>query len=237
MISRFPSRAARLEATCLSEADDSWIQWLAMTDTLLSVTPEALTKIIEIRDNEAGDEPFALFLEIVGLNGPQFKYELSFMPVADAQTSDLSESHGDLTVIVPERDVENLTGAQISMGSDPANPALSIDNPNSPSPPMPEGIAPGELEGPLADKIQVVLERHVNPSIAAHGGAARLVSVEGSTAYLQLMGGCQGCGMASVTLQQGIERILKDSIPELVEVVDVTDHASGDNPFYESAKK
>lgn len=208
-----------------------------MSDSVLTITPEALAKIVEIRDNEPGDEPFALFLEIVGINGPQFKYELSFMPAADAREGDVSEQHGDLTVIIPERDVANLTEARISMGSDPDNPALSIDNPNTPSPPMPEGIAPGELEGPLADKIQIVLERHVNPSIAGHGGAARLVSVDGGTAYLQLMGGCQGCGLASVTLRQGIERILKDSIPELVEVVDVTDHASGDNPFYESAKK
>lgn len=208
-----------------------------VTDNILTITDDALAKIIEIRDNEPGDDPFALFLEIVGINGPQFKYELSFMPAADAQATDVVETHGDLTVIVPERDVDNLREAQISMGSDPENPALSIDNPNTPSPPMPEGVTPGELEGPLADKIQVMLERHVNPSIAGHGGAARLVSVDGGTAYLQLMGGCQGCGLAAVTLRQGIERILKDSIPELVEVVDVTDHASGDNPYYQSAKK
>ncbi len=208
-----------------------------MSESIISVTSDALAKIIEIRDNEPGDEPFALFLEIAGINGPQFKYELSFMPAVDAQDSDVKDIHGDLTVIIPERDVDNLIGAQISMGSDPEHPALSIDNPNTPSPAMPTGVAPGDLEGPLADKIQVMLERHVNPSIAGHGGAAQLVSVDGGTAYLQLMGGCQGCGLASVTLRQGIERILKDAIPELVEVVDVTDHASGDNPYYESAKK
>ncbi len=208
-----------------------------MPDRILHVTPEAMSKIIEIRDNEPGDEEFGLFLEIVGINGPQYKYELSFMPTADAGDDDVVERHGDLTVIMPGRDAPNLDGAEISMGSDPDNPALSINNPNTPSPPMPEGVAPGDLEGPLADKIQVMLDRHVNPAIAAHGGAAQLVSVDEGTAYLQMMGGCQGCGLAAVTLSQGIERILKDSIPELVSVVDVTNHSAGENPYYQSEKK
>jgi Fe/S biogenesis protein NfuA len=61
--------------------------------------------------------------------------------------------------------------------------------------------------------------------------------VDGTIAYLRLFGGCQGCGLAQVTLKQGIERILLESIPELTQVVDVTDHASGDDPYYKSQKK
>jgi Fe/S biogenesis protein NfuA len=82
-----------------------------------------------------------------------------------------------------------------------------------------------------------VLDAQINPSIASHGGRAELVAVEEGTAYLRLSGGCQGCGMASVTLTQGIEVVIKESIPEIVNVVDVTDHASGTNPYFESAKK
>ena len=82
-----------------------------------------------------------------------------------------------------------------------------------------------------------VLDSQINPSIAAHGGHAELVAVEGDTAYLRLSGGCQGCGMASVTLSQGIEVRLKESVPEILRVVDVTDHASGTNPYFEQAKK
>ena len=74
--------------------------------------------------------------------------------------------------------------------------------------------------------------------IAMHGGRADLVAVdEDGVAYLRLSGGCQGCGLAAVTLSQGIEVALRDSVPEVVSVVDVTDHASGANPFYEPAKK
>ena len=82
-----------------------------------------------------------------------------------------------------------------------------------------------------------VLDRDVNPHIAAHGGHAELAGIEGRTAYLRLGGGCQGCGMATVTLSQGIEVAITEAVPEIGDVVDVTDHASGNNPYFEAAKK
>ncbi len=78
-----------------------------------------------------------------------------------------------------------------------------------------------------------VLDRDVNPSIASHGGHAKLAAIEGATAYLRLGGGCQGCGMATVTLSQGIEVAITQTVPEINRVVDVTDHASGTNPYFE----
>jgi Fe/S biogenesis protein NfuA len=82
-----------------------------------------------------------------------------------------------------------------------------------------------------------VIDQQVNPAIAAHGGSAELVAVEDSTAYVRLGGGCVGCGMATVTLTQGISVAITDAVPEIENVVDVTDHASGTNPYYEAAKK
>jgi Fe/S biogenesis protein NfuA len=82
-----------------------------------------------------------------------------------------------------------------------------------------------------------VLAQQVNPSIAAHGGRAVLVAVEEETAYLRLSGGCQGCAMATVTLSQGIEAAIIQAVPEITSVVDVTDHQSGTNPYFEAAKK
>ena len=81
------------------------------------------------------------------------------------------------------------------------------------------------------------LEQQANPMIAAHGGRADLVAVEDGAAYLRLSGGCQGCGMATGTLTQGIEVALKEAVPEITSVVDVTDHASGTDPYFESSKK
>jgi Fe/S biogenesis protein NfuA len=83
----------------------------------------------------------------------------------------------------------------------------------------------------------VVLERDINPSIASHGDHAELAAVEDATAYLRLGGGCQGCGMATVTLSHGIEVAITQAVPEITRVIDVTDHASGTNPYFEPAKK
>ena len=203
---------------------------------LMSFSGEALDRIIEIRDQEPGDDDFGLLIEITGLQGTQFGYSLSFVPIGEVGTSDHVERHGDLTVVIPSVDTANMTGATLAMSSDPMTPGLAIDNPNNPSPDIPDAPA-GDLTGPLAEQVAQVLDNQVNPAIAAHGGHARLVSEENGVVYLQLGGGCQGCGMAAMTLRQGIERILRDAIPEIVEIVDVTDHQSGENPYYAASKK
>jgi Fe/S biogenesis protein NfuA len=94
-----------------------------------------------------------------------------------------------------------------------------------------------DLSGEIPQRVIQVLEEQINPAIASHGGYAELVAVEDSIAYLRMGGGCQGCGMAAVTLSQGIEVAILDLVPEITEVIDVTDHASGANPYYEAAKK
>ena len=77
----------------------------------------------------------------------------------------------------------------------------------------------------------------INPNLAQHGGFAELRAWEEPKAYILMGGGCQGCAVSSITLRTGIERTLKDQIPEIEEVVDVTDHAAGTNPYYEPSKK
>lgn len=197
----------------------------------LSITPDALEMVRQLRDQEPGDAEVGLLLEITGLRQGQFAYELAFIPVEDATGDHVIERHSDLAVIMPQKDLESLGGSTLSIGEQ----GLSMDNPNTPSPTM---AAPqGSLDGPLADQVAQVLAEAVNPAIASHGGRAELVSVDGTVAYLKLGGGCQGCGMAQVTLKEGIERILLESIPELTDIVDVTDHASGTDPYYQRSKK
>jgi Fe/S biogenesis protein NfuA len=188
--------------------------------------------IRQLRDQEPGDGEFALSIEVTGFRGPQFTYELAFMALADRKDGWAEERHGDLGVIFPEVDREKLDGASLEL----TEQGLSMNNPNSPAPP-PISAPAGDLSGPMVDQVKQVLEEQVNPAIAAHGGGAELVSVDGTIAYLRLYGGCQGCGLAQVTLKQGIERILLESIPALTQVVDVTDHASGEDPYYQSQKK
>ena len=112
-------------------------------------------------------------------------------------------------------------------------------NPNVPTPEEVNPGVPAEIlalgvEGPTAVFAISVLEQNINPSIASHGGRADLVAMdeEKKVAYIKMSGGCQGCAMSRMTLSQGIETTLREAIPELTEVIDVTDHASGVNPFY-----
>lgn len=200
--------------------------------TVLSIAPEAVEMITELASQEPGDEEYGLSVEVTGIKGDQFTYDLSFVPVVDANDTQIVERHGSLSVIVRVVDVEKLSGASLSL----SDQGLAMNNPNAPA--TPTMAAPkGDLTGPLAEQVQTVLVDQVNPAIAAHGGGAELVSIDGTIAYLKLLGGCQGCGMAQVTLRSGIERILLEAIPELSGVIDVTDHASGDDPYYQAAKK
>ncbi|MBS40587.1 MAG: hypothetical protein CMM83_02510 [Rhodospirillales bacterium] len=81
--------------------------------------------------------------------------------------------------------------------------------------------------------IQEVLETRVNPSVAGHGGHISLIDVDGSRAYIRMEGGCQGCGMANVTLKEGVAVEIQKVVPSIKEVLDVTDHAGGTNPYFQ----
>ena len=89
----------------------------------------------------------------------------------------------------------------------------------------------------LRAKIQDLLDTAINPAVAGHGGVVSLVDVKDRMVYLQMGGGCQGCGMADVTLKQGIETMIREELPEVVEILDVTDHAAGQNPYSAASKK
>ncbi|PYM34998.1 MAG: hypothetical protein DME17_14140 [Candidatus Rokuibacteriota bacterium] len=88
----------------------------------------------------------------------------------------------------------------------------------------------------LKSKVQDLVDTSINPAIAAHGGWVELLDVKDSVVYLQMGGGCQGCGAADITLKAGIERLIKEELPEITEVLDTTDHAAGENPFYTAGK-
>lgn len=206
-------------------------------DAILTITPKALERVLAIRNAEPDAEDLALGIRIAGVSGPAFTYEMSMMLAEDIAPGDHTEHHGDLLVFIPADSVENLRGAVLDMSRDLLNPGLTLDNPNGPSPTIGAGGPPPDLSGPVAQRVAQVIEQQINPAIASHGGFAEVVAVEEGIAYLRLGGGCQGCGLAKVTLSQGIERAILDAVPEVHTVMDVTDHASGSNPYYESAKK
>ena len=92
------------------------------------------------------------------------------------------------------------------------------------------------MSAELKTRIQELIDTMINPAVAGHGGFVELIDVQDNRVYLQMGGGCQGCGAADVTLKSGIERLIKEEIPEVAEVLDTTDHAAGSNPFYTPGK-
>jgi Fe/S biogenesis protein NfuA len=207
---------------------------------VLRLTAAALAEILELRAGEAAPETLALCVEVSGTQDDTYIYDMYFQGAADATASDWIETLDGLTLVVPGASIDRLRGSVLDLSPDVDGNGMVIRNPNRP-PPTPRSPAmtgpPPDLSGDVAQRVLQVLEYEINPAIAAHGGRADLVAVEEDTAYLRLSGGCAGCGMAAVTLSQGIEVAIRDSVPEIVNIVDVTDHASGTNPFYEAAKK
>lgn len=88
----------------------------------------------------------------------------------------------------------------------------------------------------LKTKVQELIDSMINPAVAGHGGFVDLIDVKDNKVYLTMGGGCQGCGAADVTLKSGIERLIKEEIPEVAEVLDATDHSAGSNPYYTPGK-
>jgi Fe/S biogenesis protein NfuA len=206
-------------------------------EPIVSIDESVLQMLLDIRAREDDADDLGLVVSISGVGDGVFTYGTAFMRVDGADATDLIHDNGSLPLIVAAADAPNLTGAVLTKSKNLLKPGLTIENPNTPSPVITSGIEQGDLTGSVAENVIRVLDEAINPSIASHGGRAELVAVEDSTAYVRLGGGCQGCGMASVTLSQGIEATITELVPEILKVVDVTDHAQGDNPYYEQAKK
>jgi Fe/S biogenesis protein NfuA len=207
---------------------------------VLRLTAPALAEILQLRAGESDYETLGLCVEISGTQDDVYTYDMYFQAISEAAPHDWIDDVGGLSLIVPGQSVDRLRGSVLDLAPAEEGGGMVIRNPNHPPParrsPTMTGPPP-DLSGDIAQRLLQVLEEQINPAIAAHGGRADLVAVEEDTAYLRLSGGCAGCGLAAVTLSQGIEVAIRDSVPEIVNVVDVTDHAAGSNPYFEPAKK
>jgi Fe/S biogenesis protein NfuA len=201
------------------------MNWVDMTDA-------AYEKVMGFLGDVEEPERQAMWIEVTGTSGNRWTCSLSLKPLDAAAPRDIVLHHRDLPIVIRARDFRKVRGATIDWVDGPAG-GLSVDNPNTPSPVL-GGPPPSDLTGSVAERLTQILARHVNPAIAVHGGRADLVAVERDTAYVRLSGGCQGCAVAAVTLRQGIETALVGAVPEITRVVDVTDHRSGTNPYFQT---
>jgi Fe/S biogenesis protein NfuA len=203
-----------------------------ISETLLQITDGARREVQAYQAEQPEGEELALWTEVTGVSGEDYAYNLSLRNARDAAPHDVIEQHEGLSIVIPADSVDKLRGAIIDLIGDLTTGGLIVENPNSPSPAV-EDLPPLDVSGSVSERVAQVLAQQINPGIALHGGKAELAGIEGKTAYLRLSGGCQGCGLAGVTLRRGVEVAIKRSVPEIAEVVDVTDHASGTNPYFE----
>lgn len=191
----------------------------------LNVTERAMNVVRTFMEQSGGElRALRIVARPGGAEGP--KFELSLVSEADKADDDVQVEVGDFSVYVGKESAERLEGATVDFvervnesGFEirPAKPGLRVAGPPS---------------GELATKIRDVLNAQVNPAVSAHGGEIVLVDVQGTEIFIEMAGGCQGCALSRMTLKQGVERMVRQAVPEITAVHDVTDHGSGENPFY-----
>ena len=195
--------------------------------SIITITDDALAELVKLRDSEEDAASLGLRLEIVSGPGEDFKYDLSLDEFRKAAFTDEVRTHSGMKVIIPAKDVELLEGAILDYSS---TGGLVIRNPNKPSVPMIEGLVNDDA---LSAEIEAIISTEVNPARAAHGGFVTFAGHdEAGTAYLTMGGGCHGCSMSKVTMLEGVQTTLVEKVEGIQRVRDMTDHQSGENPFY-----
>ncbi|HEY3285137.1 MAG TPA: NifU family protein [Armatimonadota bacterium] len=155
------------------------------------------------------------------------QYRLDLVEKGQERKDDVTQEYDGFLVYLDPHSAEALSTATLDYVETQAGAGFQIDNP-----PDEAGRPESGPDQEIWDKVQALLESSVNPSVAQHGGHISLMEVTDGQVYLAMGGGCQGCGRAQATLRNGVETLLKQEIPELKAVLDVTDHAGGRNPYY-----
>lgn len=190
------------------------------------VTDEALAKIQDAAENFP--EPIAgIRLTLAGRGPAGFTHRLALVDEGDEPVDDLVQRiDEDLALFIEAENLDYLDGVTVHF--DPADATANgfvFQNPN----PL--------WHDDLAMRLQQLIDENINPGIASHGGYVTLLDLKDRVAYLEMGGGCQGCGLAAVTLTQGIEVAVREALPEIERIVDTTNHAGGENPYYAPQKK
>jgi len=198
---------------------------------MIELTGAAREKIESFVDAEVVRDPA---LRITLANGEQPRsllerqYAISLVEREDKEKTEIAINLEGIRVLLNLDTSNLLSGATIDWSDD----GFSVETPKPHRPAVTAREGTPGITGPLADRVQLVLDELINPRIAAHGGAVELVDVADDTIYVRMSGGCQGCSASAATLRMGVERMVKDEVPEVREVVDLTDHEAGVNPYY-----
>ena len=189
---------------------------------MIKISDLAVTKVKEAIENYG--KPVLGIRAIAQAKSPfQVSYGLAFVDEKNVTASDQKLTVNDITIYIEEEQKQYFENVTLDYEDGLSGSGFKfMDIPR----------VPEAYRGTLAEKVVKVLDEEINPGIASHGGYVSLIDVKGNDVIIQMGGGCQGCGMANVTLKEGVEVALKRAIPEIGAIYDSTDHADGKNPYY-----
>ncbi len=190
----------------------------------LTFTDRAQEMVRNFLDQSEG-ELHALRIQVNGGSPVAPSFELTLVTDEDRDPADLEMDGGGFHVLLDPRSAERLEGATVDFVQRVNESGFEIQ-------PAVKPVGEGGPSGDLAERVQGVLDQQVNPAIASHGGRIDLVDVDGTEIFMEMSGGCQGCAMSRMTLRQGVEKMLRQAIPEISAIHDVTDHSAGENPYF-----
>jgi Fe/S biogenesis protein NfuA len=198
----------------------------AETMKMITITDLAKEKVLDamIAEKREGN---GLRVSVSGGGTPRIQYGLAFEPLELRAPNDILLDAGPFKVLIDNQSALYLKGAIVDYVEDLQGGGFKITNPDAPAAPVPS------FDHPLAKQVQKLIEEKINPGVAGHGGYVTLVDVKDESVYVKMGGGCHGCASSTATLKQGIETMIKAEIPQIKQVIDVTDHAVGaTNPYY-----
>lgn len=194
---------------------------------MIDISQNAQSHFRHLIESQGGDA-VGILLSAVDPGTPKADARLEFCEPADLAGDEWSLDCDGFTLYVRADSAAYFDGAEIDYQSSAMGGQLTIRAPRM------KGSEPG-AEASLVERVRWLLESEINPQLAAHGGKVALeeLTAQGEV-ILRFGGGCHGCGMVDVTLKQGIEKTLRQRLPEITAVRDATDHASGARPYYKS---
>jgi Fe/S biogenesis protein NfuA len=200
---------------------------------MIEITPVARERIQGFVNAQVVQDP-ALRIELDKSGGTPLarNYAISLVEREDRQKTEIAINVDEIRVFLNLDTSNLLSGAVVDWVEEDGMSGFRVNDPNARPPAPPRPPSDLALSGPLAERVQMVIDEVINPGIASHGGFVELVDVSDDTLYLRMGGGCQGCAASAATLRQGIERMVREEVPEIVNIIDVTDHTAGDNPYY-----
>lgn len=199
---------------------------------MIEIKPAARAQIQRLVDQAVVQDP-ALRIELdrTAQSPLARTYTISLVERDDRQRTEIAINVDEIRVFLNLDTSNLLSGAVIDWVEENGSGGFRVEDPNARPAVEPERSAL-RISGPLAERVQGVVDEVINPAIAAHGGYVELVDVSDDTLYLRMGGGCQGCAASAATLRQGIERMVREQVPEIQNIIDVTDHTAGVNPYY-----